>query len=275
MNKFKLILSIFIGNFLLVTYLEAYAANSDELDISKIPLSQCTFEKADSALYSMSLSRTSTIAKNTIATVNEIRSIVDHAEKTHKTNQNTRIADILSLEELEKVNEANQRLAALQMEGLIEGDFDRDVATIYRLVELAGDYYRGGKIPPESDKDNYLLMGFLLAGDQTLSFDDLSPVEPINMQKCNLDYSLFNLEIRSLNKLGELNKGWDMATAKIEEIYKKYHAKDMDFSILNQADKNDVSYLENKHFLPQQRELKLFRYIELIRHYARVSALRY
>lgn len=251
----------------------AFGVNGEEFDISKIPLNQCTFEKAVSTLGVMSITRASKIAENSIDTLNEIRNIVDYAKKPRKPD--ARIGDFLSRGELDKFSEANQRLGALYKAILIEGDFERDVTVVSRLVRLAGHYYRDNKIPSENNKDDVLLFGFLALGYRELPFDDLMPVKPDQMEKCNLDYALFNLEANSLNKAMELRQGWDMANARVDKIYAKYPTSDKKFEILSEADKNEVSFLANKQIFPLQREMYLIRSIELIRHYAKISQLRY
>lgn len=253
--------------------LSTYSANKEEVDISKIPLGQCTFEKVGSTLSVMSANRASKIAENTSTTLDEINNIVSNAKNPHSSN--TRMGDFLTPHELDKFAEASQRQGVLNMESLLEGAFERDIAAIYRLVELAGDYYRDNKIPLKSNKDDYLLFGYLILGHKELSFDDLKPVKPDQMEKCNLDYALFSLEVNSLNKMKELNEAWDMANAKVDNIYAKYPKSEREFKILSESDKNEVSFLANKYIFPLQKELYFIQNIELIRRYGKISQLKY
>lgn len=249
---------------------EISIANDENFDLSQIPIQQCSFQKVNSILISKSLKRSVMLAKNSGSPIEEINEIANKA-----TDHTKSIGAQLSVGNLDKLSSASQRLQTIQMEEFIEGDVERDLLVVDRLVKLSDNYYRWNKIPTEKDKDNLLLFSILLGVKEIIPSKDFKLKKPSQIEKCSLDYALFNLEIEPLTKYANLKKDFISAMTRVNQIYVKYENKEKNYSYFNNEDKKEISLLRNKFIFPAMREIEFIQNIEIVRRYAKMSGLIY
>ncbi len=132
----------------------------------------------------------------------------------------------LSTQDLARFSELRQRLLAIELQQMLESDYDRDYRVIGELFTLMQELYVGGKVPVERDA-NYKSYGIILFMRYAAQMDDFKGVTNISVpprtdfEKCTMAAALHLVEHESITKLNQLPI--NESTQKLLELRAKSH----------------------------------------------------
>jgi hypothetical protein len=238
-------------------------ARTNTPTLEKLTSQQCTLPRVIDVLTLQSLNRTEPIHKNQIKTLEELKQLNSKA-----TDDNKPIGEQLSIEDSEKFSSAAQRSKTMNMALLVESRFQRDLNVIQKLTVIADNYYRWNKLPDENGSDA-IYVALLIAWRESMNPKGLDN----NSDHCDLDYALYRIEQEPIGKLNSMSSKLNMGVAHVMEIYKKYPTKEMNYDILNDADKKEVASIRDQIIAPSKHELMYIHDLENIRHFAKISEL--
>ncbi len=108
-----------------------------------------------------------------------------------------------------RFSQLSQRLAAIELQQMLESNYRRDYEVIGWLFEIAQKLYVGGKEPKEGDPDGkpyamILLMRFAAKSDKFKGVNEVSVPPKQEFEQCSLPAALHLVEHESLKKLNQL-----------------------------------------------------------------------